>query len=89
MTLLLPPKTSTREDLLVRLDHHLHQLDDGHDLHHREQIAAINTALAQMGDGTYGTCLGCGAPINPDRLGREPALSTCLDCVGEDRHLIG
>ena len=89
MTILLPPPTSTREELLVRLDHHLDRLDGEQDLHHRGQIAAINTALAQMAEGTYGTCLGCGEPINPDRLDREPALSTCLGCVGEDRHLIG
>lgn len=89
MTILLPPTTSTYDELLVQLDHHVGRLDAEGDALHREQIAVINTALAQLGDGTYGTCLGCGGTINPDRLDREPALSTCVDCRGEDRYLIG
>lgn len=90
MTILLPSADSPREELLERLDHHLARVDDHAEAaHHRDRVAIINTALAQLGDGSYGTCLGCGTPIAAHRLAGEAATSTCVGCTGEDRLLIG
>lgn len=37
----------------------------------------INRALEKMSLGTYGSCEICGAPIEADRLGANPAARTC------------
>lgn len=89
MTIVLPPVDSPRAELLDRLDHHLESVDDEDAAHHRDRVAVITTALAQLGDGSYGTCLGCGVAIAPHRLTSEPATSTCVGCTAEDRLLIG
>lgn len=85
------PAADTRQTLVAALDRRVEKLDRdlGHPADHRASIAAIATALAQIADGTYGTCLGCKAPIEGDRLRHDPATSTCLACAGQDHHLIG
>lgn len=44
----------------------------------REEILA---ALVRMNDGTYGTCVDCGAPISLDRLEAVPQSAHCMDCA--------
>jgi DnaK suppressor protein len=41
----------------------------------REEIVA---ALARLDDGTYGTCVDCGQPIDPARLDYRPEAARCL-----------
>jgi RNA polymerase-binding protein DksA len=43
-------------------------------------IAAIDSALQRIDDGTYGTCQGCGQPIAAERLEGVPWTTQCIDC---------
>jgi DnaK suppressor protein len=43
-------------------------------------LAAIDAALARIEDGTYGTCVNCGAQIAPERLEAMPWATLCIDC---------
>jgi DnaK suppressor protein len=43
-------------------------------------LAAIDSALARIGNGTYGTCVNCGARIAPERLEAMPWATLCIDC---------
>ena len=47
----------------------------------RRQLAAVDAALARVDDGSYGSCLGCGAAILPARLEARPATPWCLTCA--------
>ena len=47
----------------------------------REQLAAIDAALARLEDGRYGRCDRCGQPIGADRLAARPAAVTCIRCA--------
>lgn len=49
--------------------------------HERAQLALVEDALAQLADGTYGTCRSCGKPIAPDRLLVIPWAATCIECA--------
>jgi RNA polymerase-binding transcription factor DksA len=44
--------------------------------HRRE----IETALARLADGVYGTCLDCGRPIEAKRLRAAPWAARCHPC---------
>jgi RNA polymerase-binding protein DksA len=46
----------------------------------RDQLAAVEHALAKFEVGTYGFCDECGQPINPERLEALPQASLCLEC---------
>jgi DnaK suppressor protein len=43
-------------------------------------LAAIDSALARIENGTYGTCVNCGARIAPERLEAMPWATLCIDC---------
>ncbi len=43
-------------------------------------LAAIDAALARIEDGTYGTCVNCGAQIPEERLEARPWAPLCIDC---------
>ena len=47
----------------------------------REQVAAIDAALARLAEGRYGRCDRCGQPIGDDRLAARPAARTCVRCA--------
>ena len=47
----------------------------------REQLAAVDTALAGLASGRYGVCDRCGQPIGGDRLAARPAALTCVRCA--------
>jgi DnaK suppressor protein len=47
----------------------------------REQLTAIDAALARLEAGRYGTCERCGQPIGDDRLAARPAARTCVRCA--------
>jgi RNA polymerase-binding transcription factor DksA len=42
----------------------------------REEALA---ALARLDDGTYGTCVDCGKPIDEERLSFRPEAARCLE----------
>ena len=44
------------------------------------QIVDIDSALAHIEAGTYGTCDSCGSPIPEARLEARPASVLCVDC---------
>lgn len=46
----------------------------------REQLAAVEVALGRVADGTYGTCMTCGAEIPKERLEALPYVVKCVDC---------
>lgn len=43
-------------------------------------LELVEAALGRLDDGTYGTCLGCGRPIAPERLEALPWAALCIDC---------
>jgi DnaK suppressor protein len=43
-------------------------------------LVAIDSALARIEDGTFGTCVNCGAQIAPERLEAMPWATLCIDC---------
>jgi DnaK suppressor protein len=45
---------------------------------HRELVAATRRLEA----GTYGICLSCQAPIEYERLVRDPTVTHCAECAG-------
>ncbi len=47
----------------------------------RERVAAIDAALARVGDGSYGVCERCGGPIGAERLAALPATRACIACA--------
>jgi DnaK suppressor protein len=68
-----------------------HLADDGSNVMEAERLSTIsgdiqdilvqiNAALERMDDGTYGSCLRCGKPINPERLEAFPYVAYDIDC---------
>ncbi|HKS79337.1 MAG TPA: TraR/DksA C4-type zinc finger protein [Gaiellaceae bacterium] len=43
-------------------------------------LAAIDSALKRIDEGTYGTCVSCGEQIRYERLEATPWVSLCIDC---------
>lgn len=46
----------------------------------KSQLDDVDSALAHIEAGTYGTCDNCGTDISPDRLEFRPASILCIDC---------
>jgi DnaK suppressor protein len=44
------------------------------------ELAAIETAIARMDEGSYGDCDGCGKPIPLQRLQAVPYVTDCIAC---------
>jgi len=51
----------------------------------REQLAAIDEALARLDAGGYGRCEVCGQPIAPERLAARPTATRCVACASPGR----
>ena len=45
-----------------------------------QEIRAIERALKRLALGTYGTCVSCGQPIEPERLEAHPTANRCAAC---------
>ncbi|MFD5269483.1 TraR/DksA family transcriptional regulator [Streptomyces sp. NPDC058335] len=43
-------------------------------------LAEIEAAFARVGDGSYGTCLGCSRPVPAERLEILPYTRFCVVC---------
>lgn len=44
-------------------------------------IQRIDAALARLDEGTYGLCLNCGRPIDPERLKALPYAEYDIECA--------
>jgi DnaK suppressor protein len=51
----------------------------------REQLGAIDEALARLDAGGYGRCEVCGQPIPPERLAARPTATRCVACASRRR----
>ena len=51
------------------------------------QKIQIEEALERIADGAYGTCAGCGKPIEPGRLEIIPYAIYCINCQKEQEIL--
>ena len=52
------------------------------------RLDRIDEALRSIEDGTYGTCIKCGEPIEPGRLDADPAAVLCMkDALAEDANV--
>ncbi|MEO5344173.1 MAG: TraR/DksA C4-type zinc finger protein [Gammaproteobacteria bacterium SHHR-1] len=49
--------------------------------HFRAKLLAARAALRRCEDGSYGDCLDCEEPIDPRRLGLDPAIALCIGCA--------
>ncbi len=49
----------------------------------RRLIGKIESALARIEDGTFGTCVTCGKAIDPARLRVRPVTDLCIACKTE------
>jgi DnaK suppressor protein len=52
------------------------------DRRRRQEIAAIDAALARIAAGEFGDCVRCGEPIAPARLAIDPTTPFCMRCAG-------
>jgi RNA polymerase-binding protein DksA len=76
-------------DLAVGPDQHLadiatetvdREIDYTLEEHDERLLGEIDAALKRIEDGTYGTCVNCGAQIPPERLEAMPWATLCIDC---------
>lgn len=49
----------------------------------KEELAAIEKALARIDDGSFGQCTECGAAISEARLTALPFAELCRNCASE------
>jgi RNA polymerase-binding protein DksA len=54
---------------------------DALDVRGRQELEAVDGALARLAAGTYGDCVSCGEAIDPDRLRARPTASRCIGCA--------
>jgi RNA polymerase-binding transcription factor len=47
----------------------------------KEELEQIKLAFMRMDKGHYGTCVTCGAAINPQRLNAMPMATLCVECA--------
>ena len=45
-----------------------------------QQLAAVDSAVERLDDGTYGNCARCGRSIAAERLDALPWAAHCIDC---------
>ena len=50
----------------------------------RKLISKIRKALEKIDDGTFGTCVVCGEPIEFKRLEARPVTTHCIACKTEE-----
>jgi DnaK suppressor protein len=46
-----------------------------------DHLTELHRARARLDAGTYGTCVRCHHPIDPERLSALPATETCIRCA--------
>ncbi len=58
---------------------YMRELDEGLGENADHLIAEVEAALGRIEDGTYGTCVACGKPIDAERLEAVPYATLCID----------
>jgi DnaK suppressor protein len=58
---------------------YLRELDEGLEENAEHLLAEIDGALHRIDEGTYGTCVVCGRPIDAERLEAVPYAALCID----------
>lgn len=53
------------------------------------QLQDIAEARDRQREGTYGICVNCGRPIDPERLRVRPEARTCIDCARAQEQGVG
>lgn len=75
---------SDREDLLDSGDVATVELNQSFTIRLREReeklLKKIESALARIADGSFGTCEECGEEIDVKRLAARPVTTLCIDC---------
>lgn len=56
------------------------EIDDTLEENSENVLAAINSALERIDEGTYGKCVNCGKDIGEERLAALPWATLCIDC---------
>ncbi len=44
-------------------------------------LEEVDAALRQVDDGSYGLCVACREPVEPERLAADPLIRNCLSCL--------
>ena len=57
----------------------MRELDGGLEENAEHLLAEIEAALRRIDDGSYGTCVACGRPIDEARLEAVPYATLCID----------
>jgi RNA polymerase-binding transcription factor DksA len=52
-----------------------------------QELAEIAALRERLANGTYGDCIGCGAPIPPARLEVKPTARRCAQCQARHEKL--
>ena len=71
------PVTDTGDQASADL---LSDLDNAEVSRDLRMLRELNAALARLAEGSYGSCIDCGAEIGLQRLRAYPAALRCLDC---------
>lgn len=71
-------RDADEQSLQLENDEVLDALDDTE----RQELQAIDAALARIEQGRYGSCTACGGTIAPERLRALPTATTCRACAG-------
>jgi DnaK suppressor protein len=78
---------TSRDELLDEMDHAISDLAQEMRLRmgNREALylKKIEGAFQRIQEGTYGSCLACGAEIGEKRLEARPTAELCIDCKEE------
>ncbi|MDQ2796248.1 MAG: TraR/DksA family transcriptional regulator [Actinomycetota bacterium] len=45
------------------------------------RVAELDVAIRRAGEGSYGRCIMCGAPIGAERLEARRGTDRCIDCA--------
>ena len=57
----------------------MRELDEGLEENAEHMLGEVEGALARIEDGTYGTCVVCGKPIDDERLRAVPYATLCIE----------
>jgi RNA polymerase-binding protein DksA len=49
----------------------------------RSHLAALDAAVRQLDEGSYGRCVSCGGEIGAERLEARPSATTCITCASQ------
>jgi RNA polymerase-binding protein DksA len=64
----------------------MRELDEGLEENAEHLLTEIEGALERIENGTYGTCVGCGKPIDEERLQAVPYATLCIEDKRTQEH---